>query len=694
MRRFGRPVLILLTAVATSCASTPSTSAPAAPTTPATTSSTTSTPPASPSTAPSTTTNSPTTTTLPPLDHAFFSLDEPTGGITIERGGDADFEVVATDGGSAVVSGNGATLASIDGNGVGDRYLQFHVTDDLIYAAEPTSRVAVEVEYLDTGTDTFGIQYDALDGGPAGDGIFKDAGLVLKTDTGKFQTAVFSLCDAYFANRNNGADFRIADGADGAETIRRVTVLLRPPAGEAQRINVDTCGANPFDDQPDSMAIQECIDQTCSGDTIVFTSAGDDAAYQGYQIDRTIFLVRTGARQGLTFTSTDTGDHALLTATGDLQGFVVRLFARSGIRDSGSIDDISIGYIDIESNRAERICYGPDSVGNGIGDNWGSWLPECTNFDDPWCSPGGLGMDGATDPNDRRQDYEAHPERWSTGLNVHDMVLSNAECGTMLAFGGAAGTIDSVTIDVAGDHVHAPGCEATDPDEPTGAWSDGITMYGPAHRITNNLIMDASDIGIVTFGGRDTVLSGNTIIARPGNNGMFAGIAVHPYAYGLSSGFEVTGNTVINEADRTCGGIHTGIDIGTHMWSAGCNGSPPFSSTGTPGECSSLSEPPGWQFCLPGQPCRVWGYVPEGESFTLTDNSVTGAQINYLVEGLDVRGDLVVSGNVSTKPHWTDWEGDTDCAWDGITDSWGRHHFVAHDPTIEGWEDLRIYCER
>ena len=303
-------------------------------------------------------------------------------------------------------------------------------------------------------------------------------------------------------------------------------------------------------------------------------------------------------------------------------------------------------------------------------------------------------MDGATDPWDPDQDFAANPGRWSTGLVVHDMVMSDNECGTMLAFGGAAGTIEAVTIDVAGDHVHAAGCEATDPDEPNGAWSDGITMYGPAHRVTDNLIMDASDIGIVTFGGRDTVLSGNTIMARPGNYGMFAGIAVHPYAYGISSGFEVTGNTIISQADRTCGGLHTGIDIGTHMWSAGCTPYPSVTAVGTSGPCSSLSDPPGLEFCSLGPPCRVWGYVPEGTTFTLTDNSVVGAQVNYLVEGLDTRGELIVSGNESTKPRWSDWEGDESCAWDGITDSWGRHHFVAHDPTIEGWEDLRIYCER
>ena len=115
---------------------------------------------------------------------------------------------------------------------------------------------------------------------------------------------------------------------------------------------------------------------------------------------------------------------------------------------------------------------------------------------------------------------------------------------------------------------------------------------------------------------------------------------------------------------------------------------------GQVGECSSDSPPPGWVLCDPSRPCRTWGYVPPESIFTLTDNTVTGAQVNYLVEGLDVQGELVVSGNTSNGPRMTDWQGDAGCVWDGITDSWGTLDFVAHDPTIEGWTDQRIYCER
>ena len=286
-------------------------------------------------------------------------------GLLLDTGGDVDTEVVSA--GSppeqALRTGNGEVLSSADGNAVADYYMQFQVDDGFIFRGSPTSRVQVEIEYLDEGTDRFNIQYDAISGGPEGDGRFKDTGVVVKTDSGEFRTAAFPLCDAYFGNRDNGGDFRIADSGDGADIIRRVTVTLVAPSTGPTTIYVDSCGANPFDDQPDSDAIQACIDQACSGDTVLFTSGGGRSDYQGYIIDKTVFLVRTSARSDLTFSSTDPDDHALLTASPDLLGFVVRLFARSGIGDAGAIDDITFSHLDLDGNRAERKCYGSDLVG-------------------------------------------------------------------------------------------------------------------------------------------------------------------------------------------------------------------------------------------------------------------------------------------------------------------------------------------
>ncbi len=647
---------------------------------------------------------SPTTSPENPLaDEVSYTPGQPNNGLTIKSGGDVDREIIRLPdtNETAFRSGNGAVLPASDGNTIPDYYVQFQVDDDFLYGGSPTSRVVFIIEYLDDGLDTFNIQYDALSGGPQGNGQFKDTGLIHKTGTGEFRTAEIRVCDANFANRDQNADFRIADSSDGAETIRRVAVRRDTSITGPSEIHVDSCGANPFDDQPDSDAIQTCINLTCSGDTILFTSGVNTPDYQGYLIDKTILLVYPQEKSDLTFSSTDEDNHALLKAAADLKGFVVHLQPRSVISSPGLIDNITFHHLDLDGNRAERVCIGDplpgeeNARGEGENDNWGSWLPgECQIPNDSWCNAGTLYLYGNVDYTDPAQDYEANPDMWSTGFVVQDVTLSNTECGTAFFFSGADFLIDSVTVDTAGDHVHVRGCELTDPDEPE-AWSDGITYLGPAHRLTNNLIKDASDVGMVSFGGRDILIADNTIRASPGNHGMFAGIAVHPNTLGLISGLQVINNTVINEADSTCGGIHIGINLGHHTWGNGCEPAPTAATFGIAGDCSIFSPPPEGASCDANTMCRTWGEIAPGTSVTLADNEVEGAQVSYVISGLDVLGDLILSGNQSADPHLTDWEGDADCVWtEGIVDRWGALDFVAHNPTIEGWEDVRITCVR
>jgi hypothetical protein len=90
----------------------------------------------------------------------------------------------------------------------------------------------------------------------------------------------------------------------------------------------------------------------------------------------------------------------------------------------------------------------------------------------------------------------------------------------------------------------------------------------------------------------------------------------------------------------------------------------------------------------------VYFYIPEDSTLTLVDNTVTGAQINYLVGGLDVSGELIISGNISNAPRDTGWQGASGCFVGEIYRTWGLLDFVAFNPTIEGWTELEVYCER
>ena len=464
-------------------------------------------------------------------------------------------------------------------------------------------------------------------------------------------------------------------------------------SGQPQGVtfNVDDYGANPWDSNPDSAAIQACLDDADSGDTVTFTSGVNSPNYQGYLIDQTLFLVATAAKHDMVFTSTDPNNHALLKSTDQLKGYVVRLFARSRVADRGEIDQIMVSHLDIDGGKDVRRCFGSDGQSDGVDDNWGSWLPnECTDKGDSWCMAGSLAMDGEMDWTDASQDYQENPSSWSTDLVVDDVSITNTECGSALSLLGAGSTIQDSSVQDAGEHTHVAGCTRMDDDEGNSAWSDGITFSGPDHVVANNRITNASDVGIVFFGGHDTDITDNTITCSQGNHGMFAGIAVHPWIFGNVSGMNVSGNQVQNNGDTICGGIHSGINIGQHMWGVGCVTSANPTAVGN-ASCSDDSAPSG-TLCAGGATCQEWAHVAASRVFILTNNSVTGAQINYLIEGLDLVGNLSESNNASQSAQATDWEA-AKVGCDG-TAEWGPLYYVAHHPTLQNWTDLSIHCER
>lgn len=105
----------------------------------------------------------------------------------------------------------------------GNLNLYFDVDDAWFYQGT-SPNVQVEVIYLDQGTDTWSLYYDALDTPE------KLAGTVRKTDSGNWLTYTFQLNDAYFGNRLpgggdfSGSDFYLASN-DFDDTFHRVRVI-------------------------------------------------------------------------------------------------------------------------------------------------------------------------------------------------------------------------------------------------------------------------------------------------------------------------------------------------------------------------------------------------------------------------------------------------------------------------------------
>jgi hypothetical protein len=126
----------------------------------------------------------------------------------------------------------------------------------------------------------------------------------------------------------------------------------------------------------------------------------------------------------------------------------------------------------------------------------------------------------------------------------------------------------------------------------------------------------------------------------------------------------------------------------------GCVGYANSSAIGNVGTCQAEPPQPLGTLCTEGEPCQEWAHIGAGEYFEMRGNYVSGAQVNYLIEGLDLMGEIRLSNNTSGAPRMTDWQDDAYCLRGGQLDSWGTIDRVAHHPTLPGWTDQRIHCER
>jgi len=90
------------------------------------------------------------------------------------------------------------------------RYLYFNVDEGFGFDLDPQP-IEITIEYFDRGCEVFLLEYDSSDpDGSVRAGAFKSGGAVKLTGTETWKTAKLTLSDARFANRSNGADFRLA----------------------------------------------------------------------------------------------------------------------------------------------------------------------------------------------------------------------------------------------------------------------------------------------------------------------------------------------------------------------------------------------------------------------------------------------------------------------------------------------------
>jgi len=136
----------------------------------------------------------------------------------------------AADGTAALKTVKGVRVAVTRPNRHNDgRYLYFAVDDSFLFDADVPS-VTVEIRFLDAVRGKWAVEYDNVDPKLSiREGAFRQGSVQSCKGTGEWKTVRVSLLQPRFANRCNGADFRIAlldgFGADHPFAVASVRVL-------------------------------------------------------------------------------------------------------------------------------------------------------------------------------------------------------------------------------------------------------------------------------------------------------------------------------------------------------------------------------------------------------------------------------------------------------------------------------------
>jgi plastocyanin len=149
------------------------------------------------------------------------------------------------------------------------------------------------------------------------------------------------------------------------------------------------------------------------------------------------------------------------------------------------------------------------------------------------------------------------------GFNAHvsncsfcrftNSVSRNALCGTSLGWDGNDATITNNVFRGNGQN------------SVQNMWSDGLTIgHSDRGTVTNNTLVDNSDVALIVGGGRNALVANNSI-SQPGQL-AFAGLMLDNFngtSSGDFAGAIVTGNAIDCSAARNC---HFGIELGPHPW--------------------------------------------------------------------------------------------------------------------------------
>lgn len=126
-------------------------------------------------------------------------------------------------------------------------------------------------------------------------------------------------------------------------------------------------------------------------------------------------------------------------------------------------------------------------------------------------------------------------------------------------------TVTNNFIGPVGSHIVAT---SSDPS----TWGDGIQIHCDRAYVAHNEIRDATDVGLMSFGGKDSVFEYNHI--ENWTSSAFGGLGADPEnasdanGHPLPTPLDFSGTIIRNNTVETCCGqhIHVALTVGVHLW--------------------------------------------------------------------------------------------------------------------------------
>jgi hypothetical protein len=272
-----------------------------------------------------------------------------------------------------------------------------------------------------------------------------------------------------------------------------------------------TCdAANPFDNLPDDIELQKCLDDYDA----VLLKPNSLPGYVGYIVANTIKMKRTG---GL-LTTADNPHKATIVAGVDLSSSMMRALG---------VDDFEISFIKFDGNREKRSA--------------------------------------RDHPCDELRNFR-NVELMGNGFHVRYVESTRAICGSGMTIG------DSSDFVVYGSWFYDNGRQPEEANNIGGLWADGLTVYKCVNAaIRDNFFWDNTDIDLAVGGGSKCAVYRNSIthMSKYAFAGLVAGDATRPGGEisnnTVTSGYNLLGFGILAGCHPwpLCGGAYV-LDVSVH----------------------------------------------------------------------------------------------------------------------------------